>query len=39
MIGGLDQLASPPKPEQIAALKEASESISWHLGGEVRYSA
>ena len=39
MIGGLDQLPSPPKPEQIAALKEASESISWHLGGEVRYSA
>ena len=36
IIGGLDQLPTPPRPDQVAALTEASASISWQLGGEER---
>ena len=39
IIGGMDQLPTPPRPDQVTALTEAAASISWQLGGEERYTA
>ena len=39
MIGGIDQLPSPPSEQQIQAVKEAADSISWQIGGDRRFIA
>ena len=39
MIGGIDQLPSPPSEQQIQAVKEAADSISWRIGGDRRFIA
>jgi DNA-binding IclR family transcriptional regulator len=39
MIGGIDQLPSPPSEQQIQAVKEAADSISWEIGGDRRLIA
>lgn len=36
MIGGIDQLPSPPSEQQIQAVKEAADAISWQIGGDRR---
>ena len=39
MIGGIDQLPAPPSEQQIQAVKEAADSISWQIGGNRRFIA
>ena len=39
MIGGIDQLPSPPSEHQIQAVKEAADAISWRIGGDRRFIA
>jgi DNA-binding IclR family transcriptional regulator len=36
MIGGIDQLPSPPSEHQIQAVREAADAISWRIGGDRR---
>jgi len=39
MIGGIDQLPSPPSEHQIQAVREAADAISWRIGGDRRFIA